>query len=60
MRLVEQIGSGLTRIRDVMNDEGLTAPEFNIDAMFTVILRRPIVFEKWVERLVDNLSEKQN
>lgn len=59
MRLVEQIGSGITRIRDVMNDEGLTPPEFNIDGMFTVILRRPIEFEKWVERWVDNLSENR-
>ena len=59
MRLVEQIGSGITRIRDVMNDVGLTPPEFNIDGMFTVILRRPIEFEKWVERWVDNLSENR-
>jgi ATP-dependent DNA helicase RecG len=27
--------------------------------MFTVILRRPIEFEKWVERWVDNLSENR-
>lgn len=43
---VEQIGSGITRNRDVMNDVGLTPPEFNIEGMFTVILRRPIEFEK--------------
>ncbi|MFY7743226.1 MAG: ATP-binding protein [Flavobacterium sp.] len=54
MRLVEQIGSGITRIRDVMNDEGLTPPEFNIDGMFTVTLRRPFDFEKWVEKLTYN------
>lgn len=59
MRLVEQIGSGITRIRDVMKDEGLTPPEFNIDGMFTVTLRRPFVFEKWVNKWVNNLSEKQ-
>ncbi len=59
MRLVEQIGSGITRIRDVMNDEGLTPPEFNIDGMFTVTLRRPFDFEKWVNKWVNNLSEKQ-
>jgi ATP-dependent DNA helicase RecG len=55
MRLVEQIGSGITRIRDVMKDEGLTAPEFSIDGMFTVTLRRPFDFYK----CVNNLSEKQ-
>lgn len=59
MRLVEQIGSGITRIRDVMNDEGLTPPEFNIDGMFTVTLRRPFDFSKWVNKWVNNLTEKQ-
>jgi ATP-dependent DNA helicase RecG len=59
MRLVEQIGSGITRIRDVMNDEGLTPPEFNIDGMFTVTLRRPFDFEKWVEKWVEKLTENR-
>ena len=27
--------------------------------MFTVIFRRPIEFEKWVDRWVDNLSENR-
>lgn len=59
MRLVEQIGSGITRIRDVMNDEGLTPPEFNIDGMFTVTLRRPFDFEKWVEKWVEKLTNNR-
>ena len=59
MRLVEQIGSGITRIRDVMKDEGLTPPEFITDGMFTVTLRRPFDFDKWVNKWVNNLSEKQ-
>ncbi len=59
MRLVEQIGSGIARMRDVMKEEGLTPPEFNIDGMFTVTLRRPFNFEKWVEKWVNNLSVKQ-
>jgi ATP-dependent DNA helicase RecG len=59
MRLVEQINSGITRIRDVMNDEGLTPPEFSIDGMFTVTLRRPFDFEKWVEKWVENLTENR-
>lgn len=59
MRLVEQIGSGIARIRDVMKDEGLTPPEFSIDGMFTVTLRRPFDFNKWVNKWVNNLSEKQ-
>lgn len=59
MRLVEQVGSGITRIRDVMNDEGLTPPEFNIDGMFTVTLRRPFDFEKWVEKWVEKLTDNR-
>ncbi len=59
MRLVEQIGSGISRIRSVMHVEGLTPPEFSLDGMFTVVLRRPFDFEKWVKQWVKNLSEKQ-
>ena len=58
MRLVEQIGSGIARMRDVMKEEGLTPPEFNIDGMFTVTLRRPFDFESWVNLWVNHLSEK--
>jgi ATP-dependent DNA helicase RecG len=59
MRLVEQIGSGISRMRDLMQIEGLTPPEFNTDGMFTVIFRRPIEFDKWVVRWVDNLTENR-
>jgi ATP-dependent DNA helicase RecG len=59
MRLVEQIGSGISRMRDLMEEEGLTPPEFNTDGMFTVTFRRPFDFEIWVNKWVNNLSEKQ-
>ena len=59
MRLVEQIGSGIARMRDVMKEEGLTPPEFNIDGMFTVTLRRPFDFEKWVEKWVEKLTDNR-
>lgn len=59
MRLVEQIGSGISRMRDLMKEEGLTPPEFIFDGMFTVILRRPFDFKMWVNKWVNNLSEKQ-
>ena len=59
MRLVEQIGSGIARIRDVMREEGLTPPEFNIDGMFTVTFRRPFDFEKWVEKWVEKLTDNR-
>ena len=59
MRLVEQIGSGIGRMRDLMKEEGLTPPEFNTDGMFTVTFRRPFDFEMWVNKWVNNLSAKQ-
>lgn len=59
MRLVEQIGSGIARIRDVMKDEGLTPPEFSIDGMFTVTLQRPFDFAMWVENWVEKLTENR-
>lgn len=59
MRLVEQIGSSIARMRDVMKEEGLTPPEFNIDGLFTVILRRPFDFEKWVEKWVEKLTDNR-
>lgn len=46
-------------MRDLMEEEGLTPPEFNTDGMFTVIFRRPFDFEMWVNKWVNNLSEKQ-
>ena len=59
MHMVEQIGSGISRMRDLMQEERLTPPEFNMDGMFTVTLRRPFDFEKWVNKWVDNLSLKR-
>lgn len=59
MRMVEQIGSGINRMIDLMKLERLTPPEFSTDGMFTVTLRRPFDFEKWVNKWVNKLSEKQ-
>lgn len=59
MRMVEQIGSGITRMRDLMEDEGLTLPEFSMDGMFTVILRRPFSFDNWIGVWKESLSDKQ-
>ncbi|WP_369765315.1 ATP-binding protein [Flavobacterium sp. WC2429] len=59
MRMVEQIGSGISRMRDLMLEEGLTPPEFNIDGMFTVTFRRPFDFDKWVDKWVEKLSENR-
>jgi len=48
IRMVEHVGSGITRMRDLMAQEGLTPPEFVMDGMFTVTLRRSFDFEDWV------------
>ena len=57
--MVEHIGSGVTRMRELMHDEGLTPPEFNMDGIFTVTLRRSFDFEKWVNKWVNHLPEKR-
>jgi len=59
IRLVEQIGSGISRMRDIMKEEGLTPPEFNTDGMFTVTFKKSFDFEMWVNKWVNNLSAKQ-
>ena len=38
MKIFKAKRSGITRIKDVMNDVRLTPPEFNIDEMFIVTL----------------------
>lgn len=59
MRMVEQIGSGIARMRDLMTEEGLTPPEFNIDGIFSVTLRRSFDFNKWLDKWGNILSEKR-
>lgn len=57
--MVEQIGSGINRMNDLMEEEGLTPPEFAMDGMFTVTLRRPFDFKKWVDRWVEKLTDNR-
>ena len=59
IRMVEQIGSGVIRMRDLMTEAGLTPPEFTVDGLFTVVLRRPFDFEKWVEKWVEKLTDNR-
>ena len=59
IRMVEQIGSGIVRMRDLMIEAGLTPPEFTMEGMFTVIFRRPFDFEKWVERWAEKLTNNR-
>lgn len=41
MRLVEQVGSGIGRIKDLMKEAGLPEPLFQKEGFFTVILQKP-------------------
>ena len=41
MHLVEQVGSGIGRIQDLMKSAGLPEPIFQKEGIFTVILKRP-------------------
>lgn len=41
IRMVEQVGSGLGRIKDQMKEAELPEPQFKTEGMFTVVLQRP-------------------
>ena len=59
IRMVEQIGSGIHRMRDLMSEANLALPVFNTEGVFTVSLKRPIDFTKWVDKWVDKLTENR-
>lgn len=59
MRMVEQIGSGIGRIKEVMQEQGLVVPQFSFEGMFTVTLNRPFDFDKWVNKWVDSLTDNR-
>ncbi|MEA3451939.1 MAG: ATP-binding protein [Bacteroidota bacterium] len=57
--LVEQVGSGIARMREKMKDENLPAPHFSLKGIFVVTLYRPIEFNKWIESWIDKISKNQ-
>lgn len=42
LRLVEQVGSGIGRIKEQMKHANLPEPVFKTEGMFTVVLQRPV------------------
>jgi ATP-dependent DNA helicase RecG len=46
MHLVEQVGSGIRRIEDLMKSEHLSPPIFRKEGMFTVVFNRPTIINK--------------
>ncbi len=57
--LVEQVGSGISRMREKMKDENLPAPHFSLKGIFVVTLYRPTDFNKWIESWEDKISKYQ-
>ena len=57
--MVEQVGSGISRMKDLMIENNLMPPEFSIEGIFTVTFRRPFDFDKWVGKWVDNLTDNR-
>ncbi len=60
MNMVEKIGSGIKRMRDEMAKANLPEPVFGLKGFFTVSFYRPMEFERWIELIGDNLTEKQS
>lgn len=59
MELVEQVGSGISRMREGMKEIGLPEPVFSLEGIFAVRFYRPMEFGVWLTRLKDNLTETQ-
>ena len=60
MHLVEQIGSGIRRIKQVMKDADLPPPQFKKKGIFVVVLKRPekITTQKASEKTREKTREK--
>lgn len=60
MDFVEKVGSGITRIRDEMQNAGLPAPVFSLEGIFTAKFYRPVDFEKFMsthwEPFINNIQ----
>lgn len=59
MDMVEQVGSGVQRMKDLMTDVKLPEPTFYFDGMFSVIFNRPVNWSKKREKYLEILSENQ-
>ncbi len=55
--MVEQIGSGIGRIKDAIKHSKLPAPVFKTSGMFSVVFKRPDI-AKWKIRDIDTLKER--
>ncbi len=55
MQLVEQVGSGINRMRSLMKEANLPLPQFSTEGMFNVALYRP---KRMSEEMSEKMSEK--
>jgi ATP-dependent DNA helicase RecG len=61
--MVEQIGSGIGRIKDSLKERGLPNPEFKLEGIFSVILYRKnneTFPEKTREKIIRLIREKND
>lgn len=59
MDMVEQVGSGIQRMKNLMADAKLPEPTFHFDGMFSILLHRPVNWSKKREKFIDILTENQ-
>lgn len=58
IKMVEQVGSGINRIKDVINEAGLPEPIFKTEGMFTVVFSKPLK-KTILKSSADSVIEKQ-
>lgn len=59
MHLVEQVGSGIGRMNELMKAAGLPKPLYQKEGLFTIILKRPVkIVAKTTRRMSEKMSEK--
>jgi len=59
MDLVEQVGSGIQRMKDLMSDAELPEPTYFFEGMFSIILQRLVNWGRKREKYLDILTENQ-
>lgn len=60
MNMVEQIGSGISRMNKLMTEVGLPSPEFRTSGMFTVVFQRPNKNKKISSGMVSEEMSEEN
>lgn len=59
MDMVEQVGSGIQRMKNLMDEAELPEPAFYFDGMFSIVLHRPVNWSKKREKFKELLTENQ-